>query len=146
MESSLLDILERACKARSISIRYEERREHPRVPLRQPARLLMSDGSRLDVTATSISRDAMQITCERNCGHRLRSSRFGPPDGKPLMVVVSVQLPVKTGVSALTAVCEVFPRDSGEDGGELFALRFFQFDEDTRDILDTFITQSLPAG
>ena len=72
-----------------------------------------------------ISRDAMQIICERNRDCLLRSTRFGPPDGKPLMVVVSVQLPVQTGFSNLTTVCEFFPRESYEDGGALFALRFF---------------------
>ena len=143
MDSSLLVILKRAHEARAINKHYRDRREHPRVPLEQPARLLLSDGERLEVTATDISRDAMQITCDNESAEVLHPDPRNLSQKPPLMVVVNVKLPMTSGVSELTAVGEIFSFTPLETGGAVFALRFCQFDEDGQETVDTFIKHSL---
>ena len=131
---SLLRILERAYESRSATTPYEERRKQPRVQLRHPARVLMSNGSRLDVTATDISREAMQISCGDEGSRALTLGLDDITRDPPLMVIVSVQLPMTSGVEELTAICEVFIFHPREAGDARFALRFYQIEDHAQNI------------
>lgn len=144
MDLSLLTILERAYKARATNIHHQERRRCPRVALEQPARILMSNGTRVDVTVTDISSEAMQVTCDLPGTRELWAARRAQSQERALMVIVSVNLPMSRSIGGLTAVVEIFNFSPCDDTSGRFALRFIQFDDNAREILDDFLSQSLP--